>query len=722
MSNKEKSLKELRFNRTQSYFDRSCAIRIFIGIIFCFFLFLFLHFRQTYVETLELNNSAQKYVVAQVDFAFPDVEATIVFKQEAGRSIGPIYRFDRDSVYLATAEFQKYIAQDADANKNWSALVEKSNFKELPAALNLLSAGLNQSRFTDAKTMQSIDTLPQAELPHPNQTFFIFLPNQESLEGKPPVQFWNQLVKQIYIEENIPPEVVAFISNYFERHDWKFDEDEVVEYTLRKQMQARVVDRYTHVMAGERIIDQGEKVTARHLAMMQAMKEKLDEERNLLNPSQIAGSLLMTLLFLFIAIIYLRENHRDVFYSNKNLSLLATIVLLNLLLAKVTEVFFIKSNTNLIDLIHFPLFVPFAAILINCLMNLRVAAFATLFLSIIFTLIIPVQSVPFLVINIITATVAILSMRKIRKRKEVFIVCGKAWLSGVLVIIAFNLYDSTEITTPVLTELSSTFIFMGVTAVVIVGLLPILESIFQIMTDITLMEFMDPNNEFLRKLMTETPGTFQHSLVVGSLSEAAAIAIGANGLFCRAATEYHDIGKLVNPQYFTENQMGGIDMHLLLTPKESAQVIIAHVSEGVALARKMGLPEPFIDIIKEHHGTTLVYYFYHKQIEMMGGDRSKVDEKEFRYSGPKPRTKESTIIMIADSLEAASRSLDAFTEEAVSDLLDTLVAQKNADGQFDESPLTFEELNIVKHTLVKNLLAASHPRIKYPPHHPGEEG
>jgi membrane-associated HD superfamily phosphohydrolase len=136
----------------------------------------------------------------------------------------------------------------------------------------------------------------------------------------------------------------------------------------------------------------------------------------------------------------------------------------------------------------------------------------------------------------------------------------------------------------------------------------------------------------------------------------------------------------------------------------------------------MGLPEPFIDIIKEHHGTTLVYYFYHKQIELMGGDKSKVNERDFRYSGPRPKSKEATIIMIADTVEAASRTLDSFTESSVSELIDSLVAQKCEDGQFDESPLTFEELKIVKRTLVKNLLAASHPRIKYPTHHPGEEG
>lgn len=167
-------------------------------------------------------------------------------------------------------------------------------------------------------------------------------------------------------------------------------------------------------------------------------------------------------------------------------------------------------------------------------------------------------------------------------------------------------------------------------------------------------------------------------------------------------------------QYFTENQQPGVNIHQLLTPVESAQVIISHVSEGVSLARKAGLPEQFIDIIKEHHGNGLVYFFYHKQLENVGGNRELANEKDFRYAGPKPRTKESVIIMIADSLEAASRSLDEVNEETLTRLVDQIVKEKMEDGQFDESLLTFEELGRLKKAMVKSLLAIGHFRVKYP--------
>ncbi len=711
----EEDLSEISFSRAQSYFDKSWVIRLLIVLAFSLFLFLFLHFRETFVEKLELGSEAKRYVVAQIDFAFPDEEATIILKQEAAHEIGTIYRIKDDFIHQKITEFQKYITNDEAGGKQWDALSRESGFEDIALALSLLADGLNHSRFADAKTIQVIERLPKENLPLPAGDFQPYPPTDE-LE-RLPRSFWLKFGKEHLI--GIPASVSNFILRYFDATEWEFEVDQGIEYTLRKLSQGRISQKYTRVRAGERLIDQGELVTTRHISMLKAMKEKMSQSRNLLDPLTLFGTLLMTSLFVVVAGLYLWENHKETFQSSRRLALLGTILLLALILAKGVELFLIQNSSNYVDLVRFPLFVPFAAILLTSLMSARISAFASIFLSLIFVIALAVESVPFLVINIMTAMICILTVRSIRRRKEVFTVCGKGWIATVVVILAFTLYENSSLSLALLGDLTSTFLFLGLTAVLVVGLLPVLESLFQIMTDITLMEFMDPSNEVLRRLTIEAPGTYQHSMVVGHLSESAASSIGANGLFCRVATQYHDIGKLANPQYFTENQLGGVDMHQLLTPLESAQVIIAHVSEGVALARKVGLPEQFIDIIKEHHGTTLAYYFYHKQLELQEGE---VDERDFRYSGPKPRSKESTIIMIADTLEAASRSLDLFNEQTITGLVETLIAQKMEDGQFDESLLTFEELGHVKATLIKTLLAASHPRVKYPPHHPGEEG
>lgn len=709
-----------RFSQNQSYFDYSLIVRFFIWGLFALVLFLFLHFREVYVESFELGSTAKKYVVAQTDFVFPDEESTIILKQEASQEIKSIYRIDEDQIYKELTDFQNFLTKDAKALALRQKLIEEG--KNVFNAINLLSRDLLESRFTDARTFERIRRINRDKLPGTVKDFYVFLPSYDRQEGKLPIAFWSTL-KQNYLEnEKIQWDEINLIISYFEDITWKFTIDESTAFLLRKAIFSEIPEKLTYIRAGERILDQGEKVTTRHLSMLKAMRERMEERSHKFNLQAILGSFLLTLLFLGIFYYYLLKKQPDLFFSNRKLSLIIAILILNLVLAKFVEIFLVQSPNQLIDIVRFPLFVPFSAILLASLLSVNIAAFAAFFLTIVFSLALAVESLPFVIINIITASIAILSIRHIRRRKEVFVVGGKAWLGSLIVIISFNLYEGTLFSLPFLSDVISTFLFMLATCILIVGVLPLLESSFHIITDITLMEFMDPNNELLRRLSIEAPGTYQHSMIVGSLAEAAASSIKANGLFCRIATLYHDIGKLTNVHYFTENQLGKLDMHQLLTPSESAKAIISHVSDGVALARKKGLPEPFIDIIKEHHGTTLVYYFYHKQLEVMGGDKTKVNKADFRYSGPKPCTKESTIIMIADTLEAASRSLDVFNEETISELVNSLVAQKTEDGQFNESPLTFEEMASVKKSLIHSLIASSHSRVKYPPHHPGEEG
>lgn len=709
-----------RFLRSQSFFDKSFTIRVLICLCFAFLLFMFIHFRETYVEKLELGTDANRYIVAQVDFSFPDDEATIILRQEAAHSIGDIYRIKEEQIHEKINSFQKYITKDEQGSSEWNSISGGGGFEDVALVLNRLDEGLKSSRFTNGKTIQRIDTLSKEELPTERQNFYFYVPAGDS--GPLPIAFWMHLIRSSFKNVTISPALTLFIVRYFENINWDFESDQGTEYTLRKLMQSRIPEKYTSVRSGDRLIDKGEKVSARHISMLQALKESVRKKHNFLDPLMILGSLFMTIIIMTISAFYLRENHNNIVRSNRKLSLFVTIISLSLLFAKCSEHLLIQTSTNLIDLVRFPIFVPFAVLLVTSLINARLGAFVAIFLSIIFAMSLAVESMPFIIVNIATSLIILFTTRVLKRRKDVFIICAKAWFASVIVVISFNLYSDSISFLNFVGDLVSTLFFMGITAILVVGLLPVFESVFQIMTDITLMEFMDPTNELLRRLTIEAPGTYQHSIIVGHLAEAAASAIGANGLFCRVATQYHDVGKLSNPQYFTENQLGGIDMHQLLTPMESTHVILSHVSEGVALARKVGLPEKFIDIIKEHHGNSLVCYFFYKQLELCGGDKSKVNENDFRYSGPKPHSKESTIIMIADAMEAASRSLDLFNEETLTDLMDSIISQKMEDGQLEDSLLTFEELNIIKKTLIKTLLAASHPRVKYPVHNPGEEG
>lgn len=698
---------ELKFSREQSFFDKSWGIRWLIAACFAFCLFLIFHFREERIEVLELASIAPGYVVSQVDFDFFNEEATIILKQEALRDLGKIYQISDKEIRQRRIEFENFLIY----NQDWrnSPGIGAGSFEELYSAIDDWDKVLQSLRFTDSRTLQKMK-----EIDIPASNFLVYTPHELTENNLLPAKIWEQIVHEILDQHLYNQATMEFIVDYFKDKGWQFEEDVASQRTLRKQIQATVPDKYTHVKAGSRIIDQGEKVTSRHIAEFQAMKKAVSDKRNLWHPETLTGSFLMSLLLTGVCWAYFRINYPSIVSSNRKLFLLVTIMILTFLLAKMTELFLLSSKVNLMEAVSFPIIVPFAAILLCSLTNTAIATFSAGFLTIVLTVALTFDRVEFMIINVLAAIVAILSTRTLRRRKEIFVVCLKAWLCCSLVILALHLYNNTFNGGVIMIDLLSSAIFMLLTAILVVGLLPLLESTFRIMTDVTLMEYMDPNNDLLRRLSIEAPGTYQHSVVVGNLAEAAAAAIGANGLFCRVSTLYHDIGKMITPQYFTENQQGGVNIHQLLTPQESAQVIIAHVSEGVAMARKAGLPEQFIDIIKEHHGTTLAYYFYRKQLELVGGDKSKVNEKEFRYSGPKPRSKESAIIMISDSVEAASRSLDKIDEDALMELANRLVREKADDGQFDQCLLTFEELAKVKSTLVKTLVAYGHARIKYP--------
>lgn len=696
---------ELKFSREQGFFDKSISIRVLIALVFILSLFLILHFREVRVEVLEFNSIAPRYVVAQVDFDFLDEEATILLKQEATRDVGKIYSLSEKEIRQRRTDFENYLT----VNQEWRKLAPESTFEEMYRGIDAFDKELMQVRFTDPRTLQKL-----RELKMPLNGYYIYTPADLHADVFFPRQVWDSIAKEAFSTDQFHVGTKTAILGYFQTKGWLLEEDTNTQRNLIRRIQSRVGDKYTHIKAGSRIIDQGEKVTARHVAMIQAMTKVMSEERNLWHPLTLLGSLCLSLLLAAICIGYFRINHPQILYSNRKLFLLVSVILITFLFAKATELFLLTTKSNLIDVVRYPLFIPFAAILLCSLMNSNIATFVSGFVAIILTVTLAFERQGFIIMNLAAAVVAILSTRSLRQRKEVFVVCAKAWLCSILVIFSLNLSDNSLWHVSVLTDILVSAIFMLITAVTAVGLLPLLESTFKIMTDVTLMEYMDPNNDLLRRLTIEAPGTYQHSVVVGNLAEGAALAVGANGLFCRVATLYHDIGKMITPQYFTENQLSGMNIHQLLTPQESAQVIIAHVSEGVALARKAGLPEQFIDIIKEHHGTTLVYYFYHKQLEKVGGDKSQVDQRDFRYAGPKPRSKESAIIMIADSLEAASRSLDKITEETLMELANRLIKDKAEDGQFDNCLLTFEELAMVKATLVKTLVAYGHARVKYP--------
>ncbi|HEX8678467.1 MAG TPA: HDIG domain-containing protein, partial [Chthoniobacterales bacterium] len=376
----------------------------------------------------------------------------------------------------------------------------------------------------------------------------------------------------------------------------------------------------------------------------------------------------------------------------------------------------------------------FAPLVLSVLLGRNHGLYAAVFVSLWSRLLFGEFNAPLLACSLISGFTAVYLTLQVRRRTRLiragFGVGVALWLLSLAfgVIGPIDLFTARANDWPMIALQSALAIGNGiVTATVVGGILPMIESLFKITTDISWLEASDLNHPLLRRMTIEAPGTYHHSLVVANLAEAAAEAIGANGTLCRVCSYFHDVGKLVKPDYFTENMNFERNPHDDLAPTMSALIIIAHVKEGVDLALKHDLNRQIVDVIQQHHGTSLVYYFYKRALQqqedaraggkimnMREGDVPEVSQESFRYPGPKPQTRESAIISLADMVESASRSLEKPTPQKVEQLVSDLIAQRIADGQLTECDLTLAELNTIAERFRFTLMTMLHTRIAYP--------
>ena len=384
------------------------------------------------------------------------------------------------------------------------------------------------------------------------------------------------------------------------------------------------------------------------------------------------------------------------------------------------------------------LFVPcaLAPMLHGILLGRTVGGFSAVYVSLIGGLLVPVDDVMnYLIVSLVAGMIAVLCTDQVRKRIQ--LLRAGIYIGIVMVVLALvlgklefmSVFGPGSMDRLQILGTGSVIAFATAlaTAMIISGLLPIFEGLFHLTTDISWLELSDLNHKLLKQMQLESPGTFHHSLVVAALSEAAAEKIGANAPMCRVCAYFHDVGKLKKPGYFIENQHDeGENPHDTLTPTMSALIIIAHVKDGIDLAVKHKLNPRIIEVIQEHHGDSLVYFFYRKAQEQKKAEMDKVDrklenpedlpkveEKNFRYPGPRPSTRESGIICLADTIESASRTLRKPTPAKIRALVEELVRAKINDGQLDKCPLTLGELAMVKESFAKTLRSMLHSRIDY---------
>jgi putative nucleotidyltransferase with HDIG domain len=377
----------------------------------------------------------------------------------------------------------------------------------------------------------------------------------------------------------------------------------------------------------------------------------------------------------------------------------------------------------------------FAPLVLSVLLGRNHGLYAAVFVSLWSSVLFGRIDASLLVISLISGFTAVYLTLQVRRRGQLIragLGVGVAiWLSSLSFgMIAINLFPPMDNDWGMIGVQSALALGNGIiTAMIVGGALPMLEHLFQITTDVSWLELSDLNHPLLRRMTIEAPGTYHHSLVVANLAEAAAEKIGANATLCRVCAYFHDVGKLVKPEYYTENMNFERNPHDDLAPTMSALIIIAHVKEGVDLALTHGLNKQIIDVIQQHHGTSLVYYFYQRAIQQQedaraGGkimnireeDIPEVQEESFRYTGPKPQTKESAIVSLADIVESASRSLEKPTPQKIEQLVNELIEERIADGQLDECDLTLGELRVIAERFRLTLMTKLHTPIAYPKH------
>jgi cyclic-di-AMP phosphodiesterase PgpH len=457
------------------------------------------------------------------------------------------------------------------------------------------------------------------------------------------------------------------------------------------------------IVAGQVIVNKGELVTAERYQKLLSLKQQFEgKEWNLLAYYLVLlGQIILVALSLLILFLFIKQYRVEVLNNTTKISMILSIILLMVVISSVVLTF----NSNLIYVVPFCI----APIILKAFFDTRIALFTHLTAILIIGFIVP-NGFEFVFLQLIAGIVSILTVLKMYKRSQLFISALKVISVYLVIYISLSItHDGSFVGLEpwVLLQL----VISGALTFLAYPTIFLFEKIFSLVSDVSLLELTDTNSPLLRRLSEEAPGTFQHSLQVANLAEMGALEIGANALLARAGAIYHDVGKLKNPMYFIENQSSNLNPHDEIEFDESAEIIINHVLDGIEIAKENHLPDELVDFIRTHHGTTTVQYFYKQFIANF--PEEEVDVKAFTYPGPKPYSKETAILMMADSAEASARSLKNPTAVNIDSLIEKVINKQIEEDQFVNADITLKEITQLKKLYKKKLVNIHHTRVEY---------
>ena len=636
-------------------------------------------------------NKPWKYGLLQASFDFPIYKNDIQVQKE------------QDSIL---ADYQPYFQIDKEAEKNVLSKLREDYNKTLRHSL----PGTDYVRYiertlkalyedgiiagNDLKRMEE-DSIIAIRLGDKNVATSRFIDQlytvkeaYEYLLNADTAHYKKKILQQCSLNDYITPNLVY---------------DEEKSEAAQKDLLSNISWANGFVLNGQKIIDRGEIVDEQTYNILESLRKEWEKRSDSVQEKRLtlAGQILYVGIFLFCFMAYLELFRADYYERKGTLTLLFALIVFFPVLSSIM----VEQNLSSIYVVPFAM-IP---IIVRVFLDSRTAfmAHVTIILLCSITLRFPHE---FILLQVVAGMVAIYSLRELSQRSQLLRTALVVFISYALLYFAFELIHEDDLT-KLNTRMYIYFMINGILLLFAYPLLFLLEKIFGFTSDVTLVELSNINNSLLREMSEVAPGTFQHSLQMANLAAAAANKIGGKSQLVRTGALYHDIGKMVNPAFFTENQ-SGVNPHKSLSYEQSAQVIISHITDGLKLAEKHNLPKVIKDFISTHHGRGLTKYFYISYKNEHPDEE--VDQEKFRYPGPNPFTKEQAVLMMADSVEAASRSLPEYTEESISTLVDKIIDTQVSEGYFKECPITFKDIATVKALFKEKLKTMYHTRISYP--------
>lgn len=636
-------------------------------------------------------NKPWKYGLLQASFDFPIYKNDLQVQKE------------QDSIL---ADYQPYFQIDKEAEKNVLSKLREDYNKTLRHSL----PGTDYVRYiertlkalyedgiiagNDLKRMEE-DSIIAIRLVDKNVATSRFIDQlytvkeaYEYLLNADTAHYKKKILQQCNLNDYITPNLVY---------------DEEKSEAAQKDLLSNISWANGFVLNGQKIIDRGEIVDEQTYNILESLRKEWEKRSDSVQEKRLtlAGQILYVGIFLFCFMAYLELFRADYYERKGTLTLLFALIVFFPVLSSIM----VEQNLSSIYVVPFAM-IP---IIVRVFLDSRTAfmAHVTIILLCSITLRFPHE---FILLQVVAGMVAIYSLRELSQRSQLLRTALVVFISYALLYFAFELIHEDDLT-KLNTRMYIYFMINGILLLFAYPLLFLLEKIFGFTSDVTLVELSNINNSLLREMSEVAPGTFQHSLQMANLAAAAANKIGGKSQLVRTGALYHDIGKMVNPAFFTENQ-SGVNPHKNLSYEQSAQVIISHITDGLKLAEKHNLPKVIKDFISTHHGRGLTKYFYISYKNEHPDEE--VDQEKFRYPGPNPFTKEQAVLMMADSVEAASRSLPEYTEESISTLVDKIIDTQVSEGYFKECPITFKDIATVKALFKEKLKTMYHTRISYP--------